>query len=95
MKTNYWTLFLRLDVPYKNEVLIKSFSKYMLSKGFLFKNLAHFDINNILKLNQNTDRLIFKIYTEKINKSYKNDITITLTNEFENNYCNIEHLTIV
>ena len=34
----------------------------MLSKGFLFKNVAHFDINNIFKLNQNTDRLTFKIY---------------------------------
>ena len=95
MKTNYWTLFLRIDVLYKNEELIKSFSRYMLSKGFLFKNLAHFDINIIFKLNQNTDRLIFKIYMEKVNESYKDDITITLTNEFENNYCNIEHLTIV
>ena len=95
MKTNYWTLFLRLDAHYKNEVLIKRFNKYMLSKGFLFKNLAHFDTNDMFKLNQNTDRLIFKLYMEKVNKSYKNDITIILTNEFESSYCNIDHLRII
>ena len=48
MSKVYWTLYFKMDVHYKDDVLIKSFEKQMTSKGFLFKNLA---ITQIICLN--------------------------------------------
>ena len=62
MSKVYWTLYFKMDVHYKDDVLIKSFKKQMTSKGFLFKNLATYNIDNMFKLNKDTDRLIFRLY---------------------------------
>ena len=89
MSKVYWTLHFKMDVHYKDNVLIKSFKKQMTSKGFLFKNLATYNIDNMFKLNKDTDRLIFKLYMHKVSTAYKNNVTITLTNSPEENYCNL------
>ena len=89
MSKIYWVLCFKMDVHYKDDILIKSFNKQMTSKGFLFKNLATFNIDNMFKLNKDTDRLIFKLYMYKVSTAYKNDVTVTLTNSLEENYCNL------
>ena len=89
MSKVYWALYFKMDVHYKDDVLIKSFKKQMTSKGFLFKNLATYNIDNMFKLNKDTDRLIFKLYMHKVSTAYKNQLTITLTNSLEENYCNL------
>ena len=78
MKDFYWVLYFKMDVHYKDDVLIKSFKKQMTSKGFPFKNLATFNIDNMFKLNKDTDRLIFKLYMYKVSTAYKNNVTVTL-----------------
>ena len=85
----YWVLYFKMDVHYKDDVLIKTFKRQMTSKGFIFKNLVTFNIDNMFKLNKQTDRLIFKLYVCKVNAAYKNDVTITLSNTLEENYCNL------
>ena len=85
----YWVLYFKMDVHYKDDVLIKTFTKQMTSKGFIFKNLVTFAIDNMFKLNKQTDRLIFKLYLHKVNTSHKDEVTITLSNTLEENYCNI------
>ena len=89
MSKVYWVLYFKMDVHYKDDVLIKSFKKQMTSKGFLFKNLATYNIDNMFKLNKDTDRLIFRLYMYKLSTAYKNNVTITLTNSLEENYCNL------
>ena len=89
MSKVYWTLYFKMDVHYKDDVLIKSFKKQMTSKGFLFKNLATYNIDNMFKLNKDTDRLIFRLYMYKLSTAYKNNVTVTLTNSLEENYCNL------
>ena len=89
MSKVYWTLYFKMDVHYKDDVLIKSFKKQMTSKGFLFKNLATYNIDNMFKLNKDTDRLIFKLCMYKLSTAYKNNVIITLTNSLEENYCNL------
>ena len=84
----YWVLYFKMDVHYKDDILVKSFKKQMISKGFIFKNLVTFAIDNMFKLNRNTDRLIFKLYMCKVNTAYKNEVVITLTNILEENYFN-------
>ena len=85
----YWVLYFKMDIHYKDDVLIKSFKKQMTSKGFIFKNLVTFNIDNMFKLNKQTDRLIFKLYMYKVSTAYKNNVTITLSNTLEENYCNL------
>ena len=89
MRNVYWVLYFKMDVHYKDDVLIKSFKKQMTSKGFTFKNLATYNIDNMLKLNKDTDRLIFKLYMHKVSTAYKNNVIITLNNSLEENYCNL------
>ena len=89
MSKVYWTLYFKMDVHYKDDVLIKSFKKQMTSKGFLFKNLATYNIDNTFKLNKDTDILIFRLYMYKLSTAYKNNVTVTLTNSLEENYCNL------
>ena len=89
MSKIYWTLYFKMAIYYKDDVLIKTFNKQMTSKGFLFKNLATFNIDNMFKLNKDTDRLIFKLYMYKVSTAYKNNVTVTLSNSLEENYCNI------
>ena len=89
MSKVYWVLYFKMDVHYKDDVLIKSFRKQMVSKGFLFKNLATYNIDNMFKLNKDTDRLIFRLYMYKLSTAYNNNVTVTLTNSLEENYCNL------
>ena len=89
MRNVYWVLYFKMDVHYKDDVLIKSFKKQMTSKGFTFKNLATYNIDNMFKLNKDTDRLIFKLYMHKVSTAYKNNVIITLNNSLEENYCNL------
>ena len=89
MSKVYWTLYFKMDVHYKDDVLIKTFKKQMTSKGFLFKNLATYNIDNMFKLNKDTDRLIFKLYMYKLSTAYKNNVTVSLTNSLEEKYCNL------
>ena len=84
----YWVLYFKLDIHYKDETLIKTFTKQMTSKGCIFKNIVTFAIDNMFKLNKNTDRLIFKLYLHKVNVAHKNDVVIILTNALEENYFN-------
>ena len=85
----YWVLYFKMNVYYKDGILIKTFTKQMTSKGFIFKNLMTFAIDNMFKLNKQTDRLIFKLFMCKVNTAYKDEVTITLSNTLEENYCNI------
>ena len=85
----YWVLYFKIDFHYKDDVLIKSFKRQMNSKGFIFKKLVTFNIDNMFKLNKQKDRLIFKLYMCKVSTAYKNDVTITLSNTLEENYCNL------
>ena len=85
----YWVLYFKMDLHYKDDILIKSFKKQMTSKGFIFKNLVTFATDDMFKLNKQTDRLIFKLYMYKVSTAYKNEVTITLSNALEENYCNI------
>ena len=89
MSKVYWTLYFKMDVHYKDDVLIKSFKKQMTSKGFLFKNLATYNIDNMFKLNKVTDRLISRLYMYKLSTAYKNNVTVTLNNSLKENYCNL------
>ena len=89
MSKVYWVLYFKMDVHYKDDVLIKSFKKQMTSKGFLFKNLAAYNIDNMFKLNKDTPRLIFRLYMYKLSTAYKNNVTVALTNSLEENYCNL------
>ena len=89
MSKVYWTLYFKMDVHYEDDVLIRIFNKQMTSKGFLFKNLATYNIDNMFKINKDTDRLIFKLYMYKLSTAYKNHVTITLTNSLEESYCNL------
>ena len=89
MNKVYWVLYFKIDVHYGDDVLIKSFKKQMTSKGFLFKNFATFNIDNMFRLNKNTNRLIFKLYMCKVSNAYKNEVTIILSNTLEENFCNL------
>ena len=89
MNKVYWALYFKMSVHYKDDLLIKTFNKQMISKGFLFKNLATFNIDNMFKLDFNTERLIFKLFMHKVNTAQKNNVTITLSNVLEENYCNL------
>ena len=84
----YWVLYFKMNVYYKDDVLIKTFNKQMTSKGYIFKNLVTFAIDNMFKLNKDTNRLIFKLYMYKVSTAYKNEVTITLSNVLEENYFN-------
>ena len=85
----YWVLYFKMDVHYKDETLIKIFRKMMISKGYIYKNLLTFNIDNIFKLNKQTDRLIFKLYMCKVNTANKSEVVFTLSNTLEENYCNL------
>ena len=90
-KTNWYRLKLKIDILYEDESLINSYIKVPISKGFIYQNLMRFNIDNVFKIHKNTSKLIFKVYLAKINESLKDNIVVSLTNYYENNYCNITH----
>ena len=55
----YWVLYFKMDVHYEDDILIKSFTKQMTSKGFIFKNLVTFAIDNMFKINKQYRQINF------------------------------------
>ena len=84
---------MRFDVLYDDQTLIKSFKRYMTSKGSVYLSIATFSICRIFKLFKNTSKIIFKIYFCKVNTSNKNLIEFDLINKYEKNYLDIERLS--
>ena len=67
----------------------------LVSKGFLYYHLINFNINKFIKINKTTSKIIFKIYLVKNNISFQDNIVVTMTNNYESNYCDIIHYTIL
>ena len=67
----------------------------LVSKGFLYYHLIKFNINKLIEINKTTSKIIFKIYLVKNNTSLQDNIVVTMTNNYESNYCDIIHYTIL
>ena len=67
----------------------------LVSKGFLYYHLINFNIKKFIRINKTTSKIIFKIYSVKNNTSLQDNIVVTMTNDYENNYCYIIHYTIL
>ena len=48
-KSMYYTLYMRFDILYDDQTLIKSFKRYMTSKGSIYLSTGTFNICRILK----------------------------------------------
>ena len=94
-KSNWYRLKMRFVILYDDESLISSFTKMLVSKGFLYYHLINFNINKFIKINKTTSKIIFKIYLVKNNTSLQDNIVVTMTNNYESNYCDIIHYTIL
>ena len=94
-KSNWYRLKMRFDILYDDESLISSFTEMLVSKGFLYYHLINFNINKFIKINKITSKIIFKIYLVKNNTSLQDNIVVTMTNNYESNYCDIIHYTIL
>ena len=92
---NWTKLKLKINISYDDDTLIKSFVKFPTSKGFLLKNLMNYNIVRFFKLSKQTEKIIFKIYMSKINEDLQDNIAFSLTNDFENNYCDLIHYKII
>ena len=94
-KFNWYRLKMRFDVLYDDDSIISSFNKMLVSKGFLYYHLINFNINKFIKINKITSKIVFKIYLVKNNTSLQDNIVVTITNNYESNYCDITHYTIL
>ena len=94
-KFNWYRLKMRFDILYDDDSIISSFNKMLVSKGFFYYHLINFNINKFIKINKITSKIIFKIYLVKNNTSLQDDIVVTITNNYESNYCDITHYTIL
>ena len=94
-KSNWYRLKMRFDILYDDESIISSFTKMLVSKGFSYYHLINFNINKFIKTNKTTSKIIFKIYLFKNNTSLQDNIVVTMTNNYESNYCDIIHYTIL
>ena len=94
-KINWYRLKMRFDILYDDDSIISSFNKMLVSKGFLYYHLINFNINKFIKINKITSKIIFKIYLVKNNTSLQDNIVVTITNNYESNYCDITHYTIL
>ena len=94
-KFNWFKLKMRFDILYDDDSIISSFNKMLVSRGFLYYHLINFNINKFIKINKITSKIIFKIYLVKNNSSLKDNIVVTITNNYESNYCDITHYTIL
>ena len=94
-KSIYYTMYMRFDILYDDETLIKSFKRYMTSKGSVYLNTATFNICRIVKIFRNTSKILFRIYFCRVTTNNKILVQFDLTNEFEKNYLDIEWLSNV
>ena len=88
-KSMHYTLYMRFDILYDDQTLIKSFKRYMTSKGSVYLSTGTFNICRIFKILKKTEKIIFKIYYVKVNTSNKNLIQFDLIDKYENNYLDL------
>ena len=89
------TIYLRLDVLYDDETLIKSYDKYPTSKGFVFLQTMCFNVSRIVKIFKKTEKILFRIYFCRVKTNTNILVKFDLTNIYEKNYLDIEWLSIV
>ena len=94
-KSMYYTLYMRFDILYDDQTLIKSFKRYMTSKDSVYLSTGTFNICRIFKLFKKTEKIIFKIYFVKVNTSNKNLIQFDVINKYEKNFLDIEWLSTI
>ena len=95
-KSMYHTLFMRLDLYYNDidQTLIKSFDVFPISKGFVFLNNMSFNVDRIIKLFKKTDKIIFKIFFERVPTNTNILVSFSI-NDNGQNYMNIEWLSMI
>ena len=54
------TLYMRFDILYDDQTLIKSFKRYMTSKGSVYLSTGNFNICRIFKILKKTEKLFLK-----------------------------------
>ena len=89
------TIYLRLDVLYDDETLIKSYNKFPISKGFIFLQTMSFNISRIVKIFKKTEKILFRIYFCRTVTDTDILVKFDLTNRYEKNYLDIEWLSII
>ena len=94
-KSMFYTMYMRFDILYDDETLIKSFKRYMTSKGSVYLSTATFNICRIVKIFKNTSKILFRIYFCRVTTNNKILVQFYLTNEFEKNYLDIEWLSTI
>ena len=94
-KSMYHTIYLRLDVLYDDETLIKSYNRYAISKGFISLQTMCFNISRIVKIFKKTEKILFRIYFCRVKTNTNILVKFDLTNIYEKNYLDIEWLSII
>ena len=94
-KSMFHTIYMRLDVLYDDETLIKSYNKLPISKGFIFLQTMSFNISRIVKIFKKTEKIIFRIYFCRTDTDTDILVKFDLTNKYEKNYLDIEWLSII
>ena len=61
-KSMYYTLYMRFDISYDDQTSIKSFKRYMTSKGSVYLSTGTFNICRIFNILKKTEKIILKIY---------------------------------
>ena len=94
-KSMFHTIYMRLDVLYDDETLIKSYNKFPISKGFIFLQTMCFNISRIVKIFKKTEKILFRIYFCRTDTDKDILVKFDLTNRYEKNYLDIEWLSII
>ena len=94
-KSMFHTIYMRLDVLYDDETLIKSYNKFPISKGFIFLQTMSFNISRIVKIFKKTEKILFRIYFCRTDTDTDILVKFDLTNIYEKNYLDIEWLSII
>ena len=94
-KSMFHTIYMRLDVLYDDETLIKSYNKYPTSKGFIFLQTMCFNISRIVKIFKKTEKILFRIYFCRVKTNTNILVKFDLTNIYEKNYLDIEWLSTI
>ena len=94
-KSMHHTIYMRLDVLYDDETLIKSYNKYPTSKGFIFLQTMCFNISRIVKIFKKTEKILFRIYFCRVKTNTNILVKFDLTNIYEKNYLDIEWLSTI
>ena len=94
-KSMFHTIYMRLDVLYDDETLIKSYNKFPISKGFIFLQTMTFNISRIVKIFKKTEKILFRIYFCRTDTDTDILVKFDLTNRYEKNYLDIEWLSII